>query len=363
MKITKPTLLLDKTKCLDNIRTMADKATKNNLLLRPHFKTHQSIEIGKWFKDFGINSITVASVSMAEYFAKHGWNNITIAFPFNKLEIDEINELASSIELNLLILSVESINFLKKNLEHKVGIFIKIDAGYHRTGILTENIYILDEIMTDILKSNLIEFKGFLTHSGHTYTAGSIDKITAIHNDCLQKMQKLKLHYFKTFPNLVISIGDTPSCSLMDNFDGVDEIRPGNFVFYDLMQNQFGSCAIDQIALCVACPIMAKYKERNEIVMYGGVVHFSKEYILNEEGKKIFGLVVELGNKCWSSPVEGMYISSISQEHGIIKAQDEHFEKFKVGDVIGILPVHACLTANLMRSYLTFENEVIDHMP
>lgn len=362
MKITKPTLLLDKSKCLNNIKTMAEKAKKYNLLLRPHFKTHQSIKIGKWFRDFGINSITVASVSMAEYFAQHGWKDITIAFPFNKLEIDKINELASRIELNLLILSNESIDFLKKNLKHKVGILIKIDAGYHRTGILPENIVILDEILTSILNFDLIEFKGFLTHSGQTYKTKSIKEITFIHNDCLKKMQKLKLHYFKTFPNLIISIGDTPSCSLMDNFDGVDEIRPGNFVFYDLMQNQFGSCAIDQIALCVACPIVAKYKERNEIIVYGGVVHFSKEYILNEEGEKLFGLIVELGNKGWSSPLEGMFVSSISQEHGMIKTPDEHFEKFKVGDIVGIIPVHACLTANLMGRYLTFENEVIDHL-
>jgi D-serine deaminase-like pyridoxal phosphate-dependent protein len=363
MKITKPTLLLDKAKCFINIKTMAEKAKKYNLLLRPHFKTHQSIEIGKWFRDFGINSITVASVSMAEYFAQNSWKNITIAFPFNKLEIDEINELASSIELNLLILSVESIDFLKKNLKHKVGIFIKIDTGYHRTGILPENTDILDEILTGILNSKLIEFKGFLTHSGHTYKAGSIDKITAIHNDCLQKMQKLKLHYFKTFPNLVISIGDTPSCSLMDNFDGVDEIRPGNFVFYDVMQKYLGSCSFEQIAVAVACPVVAKYKERNELIIYGGAIHFSKEYILNEEGEKLFGLMVQFGNKGWSSPLEGMHVSSISQEHGIIKTSDEHFDKFRVGDIVGILPVHACLTANLMGSYLTFANEVIDHMP
>ena len=362
MKITKPTLLLNKAKCLKNIEMMATKAVRHNLYFRPHFKTHQSIEIGNWFRDFGIKSITVASVSMAKYFAEHGWKDITIAFPFNKLEIDKINELASSIELNLLILSIESINFLKENLKHKAGIFIKIDTGYHRTGILPENIDMLDEILTGILNFDLVEFKGFLAHSGHTYKAGSIDKIIVIHNDCLQKMQKLKLHYFKTFPRLIISIGDTPSCSLMDNFDGVDEIRPGNFVFYDLMQNQFGSCSIDQIALCVACPVVAKYKERNEIVIYGGAIHFSKEYILNNSGKKISGLVVEIENKGWSSPLDGMYVSSISQEHGIIKTSDEHFDKFKVGDIIGILPVHACLTANLMGRYFTFENEMIDHL-
>jgi len=33
----------------------------------------------------------------------------------------------------------------------------------------------------------------------------------------------------------------------------VDEIRPGNFVFYDLMQYRIGSCSVGQIAVAMAC--------------------------------------------------------------------------------------------------------------
>ena len=90
MKIIKPTLLIDRKKCQSNISRMVNKSLKYNLNLRPHFKTHQSAIIGELFKDFNINTITVSSVSMAIYFEKHGWKNITIAFPVNILEIDQI---------------------------------------------------------------------------------------------------------------------------------------------------------------------------------------------------------------------------------------------------------------------------------
>src|SRR5664279_4243936 len=88
MKITVPTLLVDKQKCLANIKFMSDKAKKNNSTFRPHFKTHQSIEIGNWYKEFGVEKITVSSLRMAEYFTNTGWSDITVAFPVNILEID-----------------------------------------------------------------------------------------------------------------------------------------------------------------------------------------------------------------------------------------------------------------------------------
>ncbi|HHE37598.1 MAG TPA: alanine racemase, partial [Candidatus Cloacimonetes bacterium] len=103
LKITRPTLILDKQKCLNNIKFMVEKGKKNNLKFRPHFKTHQSSIIGNWFRDFGVKSITVSSVGMAEYFAENGWKDITIAFPFNLLEMDKINELAAKIYLHILI--------------------------------------------------------------------------------------------------------------------------------------------------------------------------------------------------------------------------------------------------------------------
>ena len=87
--ITKPTLCLDEAKCKTNIAFMAERAKNHDVTLRPHFKTHQCLEIGRWFKEKDITKITVSSLTMAKYFAEE-WDDITVAFPVNILEIDLI---------------------------------------------------------------------------------------------------------------------------------------------------------------------------------------------------------------------------------------------------------------------------------
>ena len=72
MSFSTPTLVINRSISSNNLDKMIGVANKNNLVLRPHFKTHQSIEIGKWFKQKGVTSITVSSISMAEYFQMNG---------------------------------------------------------------------------------------------------------------------------------------------------------------------------------------------------------------------------------------------------------------------------------------------------
>ncbi len=87
MKINRPTLIIDEKKARRNITFMADKAKKLNLIFRPHFKTHQSATIARWFREVGVKQIAVSSVAMAHYFYKHAWDDIHIAFPYNKEEL------------------------------------------------------------------------------------------------------------------------------------------------------------------------------------------------------------------------------------------------------------------------------------
>lgn len=127
------------------------------------------------------------------------------------------------------------------------------------------------------------------------------------------------------------------------------------------MQFKLGSCTFDQIAVCMACPVVAIHKDRKEIIIHGGAVHFSKEYIL-VNGKSIYGQVANLTNKAWQKASKDYYLTKISQEHGTIQADDELMAKLNIGDLIGVVPVHSCLTANMMKSYYTTDNEWIDHM-
>jgi len=357
MEITQPTLLLDEQKCRKNIRMMVQKAKEQQLTLRPHFKTHQAHEVGRWFREEGIDCITVSSVKMATYFAQDHWKDITIAFPINLLEIDQINTLAAQVQLNILVESETIIPFLETHLQHEVGVFIKIDVGTHRTGIDANNIPRIEGLLQQLSASQKLQVKGLLAHAGHAYRARSKAEIETTHQASTSLMKQLKAHLSSDFPNLILSVGDTPTCSIAKDFSGLDEIRPGNFAFYDAMQMQISSCTHEQVAVAMACPIVALHPERNELVIYGGGVHFAKDQLADVQLGKHFGLVVEKRDQGWGSPIPQAILQRISQEHGIIRASTDFIAKQSIGDL-----VHSCMTANLMKNYLTLQGKHITMM-
>lgn len=361
--ITEPTLLINEEICRKNIRTMAEKAKRNNVIFRPHFKTPVSLEIGEWFKDYGVDKITVSSLKMAEYFVEGGWKDITVAFPVNIREIDRINRLAKSCTLNIIIENKEAIQYLDRYLMGYVPVFLKIDIGQNRTGIQYDDTAISDELIYLISASEKMYFKGFLSHAGITYDAKGFKEIQEIHQQYPPKLIVLKERYQDDFPNIMISIGDTPTCSRMEDFTWANEMRPGNFIFYDVMQWIIGSCKLDDIAVAMACPIVAKHEARKEIIIHGGALHFAKDSMRHPFLKKdIYGLVVELNEKDWSHPEHKSYLAKLSQEHGTLKMSDELFSKYQVGDLIGILPIHSCMTADCMRNYMDLEGKIIERM-
>jgi len=361
-KITRPTLLLDEVQCKANIRRMADKARRHELVFRPHFKTPQSVQIGEWFREEGVNQITVSSLSMADYFASAGWEDITVAFPANVLEIDLINALARRSKLRLLVEAAEGVKLLNKGLQSKVEVMIKVNLGNNRTGIPAERFAEIDEVLKAIEGAQQLRFAGFLGHAGQSYRARGLAEIAAVHQHALGLMQRLKDQYLPRYPKLLLSYGDTPTCSRMDHFEGIDELRPGNFAFYDLMQQQIGSCEVEQIAVAMACPVVAIQKERSELVIYGGGIHFSKESIEDKKYGKIFGQLVENKGAGWGDLVEGAYLRGLSQEHGMLKVPPSLIDQYPIGSIVKILPIHSCMTANLMKSYQTLEGERIEMM-
>ena len=355
------TLLLDVDKCKRNIRNLVQKAQQNKVLFRPHFKTHQSHEIGRWFREEGVQAITVSSLKMASFFAKDGWNDITVAIPVNNREKVRINQLARNIHLNLLVADVEGIKHLAQIAEFPINVWIKIDTGYHRTGVPYDDENMIQSIIHIAEGQKMLHFVGFLTHAGNSYHCRSNDEILNLHKATTKIMCQLKEKYSNNTREIKISVGDTPTCSVAEDFSMVDEIRPGNFVFYDTMQVQISACTPEDIAVAVACPVVAKHKDRNELIIIGGGIHLSKDFILNKDGSKNYGDMVFLHSRGWSNSVQGCFLSKLSQEHGTLQVTDEVFEKIHTGDMVGVLPVHSCMTVNLLGKYTTLEGQIIDY--
>lgn len=349
-KVEKPVLVVFEDVCRQNIRAMASKAKASGVIFRPHFKTHQSLTVGRWYRKEGVESITVSSVAMARYFADDGWKDITIAFPFNPNEADIVNDLAGKIKLNIIVSSVKSAAFASYLIKQPGGVFIEIDAGYPRSGIKAEDTESVENCLELIRKNPCLNFLGFLSHFGNTYSAGSKDEVINIWKNSLEKLIPFK----KKYPGSIISVGDTPSCSIIENFSGVDEIRPGNFAFYDLMQMNIGSCSPDKVAVAVLCPVAAFYEIENKAVLYCGAIHLSKDSITVNK-KQVYGQVGLISGDGTPEYIPECYITSLSQEHAVVNIPDTHKGCFTEGMTVAVMPVHSCLTVACMNSGYVFQ--------
>lgn len=353
-----PKLLIDKDKCLKNIEKMAQKAGSNQLSFRPHFKTHQSAEIGNWFRDFGVSKITVSSFRMAAYFAEAGWKDILVAFPFNPAELQALNKLSVNTKISILLDNPDTIAFLSK-LEHPLDFYIDIDPGYGRTGIRSGDKKEIEKVLAASGENPSLNFKGFYCHAGHSYKANTNIEKEKIHLHAMGELQKLKEEF--AVYNPINLYGDTPNCSTQENFPGIDEITPGNFVFYDLTQILLGSCSPKQVAVAMDCTVSGRYPDRKQLLIHGGGVHFSKESVMLGD-QDVYGQVAKQEDRGWSCLGEKTLVTGLSQEHGLLEKVGELFDRTRIGDRLLIIPVHSCMTANLMREYHSLDGHVIPTM-
>jgi D-serine deaminase-like pyridoxal phosphate-dependent protein len=73
----------------------------------------------------------------------------------------------------------------------------------------------------------------------------------------------------------------------------------------------------------------------------------------------MYGAVALPATTGWGACLPGAYLARLSQEHGVIRADESLVNRLKVGDIVMILPVHSCLTANLMKKYQTLAGDLI----
>jgi len=345
--IVRPTLLVDRRRALANLDLFAGRARAAGVRLRPHVKTHQSPAIGGWQREAGSPAITVSSLEMASYFADRGWHDITLAMLVNPRERDAVATLAGHVTLGVIVDRPEAVPTLAGPLR----VWIEVDVGHGRTGVPWDAAARLRETAAAISAAPDLVYAGLLTHAGQSYSGCA----AAVFATTRQRMQ----HARQTIGGVgEISVGDTPGCFGESDWRGVDEVRPGNYVFCDLMQVQAGVCTGEQVACAVACPVVATYADR--MVVHGGAVHLAKERLEDARGPW-YGELMTLDDAGFAALRRDRRVTGLSQEHGVIACCGQDHE-LAPGDVVLVAPVHSCLTCEQFATYRTLDGEVLTRM-
>lgn len=339
-----PCAIVDIDRVKRNADRMRDVAANNGVRLRPHVKTHKCIEIA--LIQTGGGPITVSTLAEARGFAANGFNDVTYAVPIERGKFAAAIELLQKgVKLNLLTDdadTVRELDILSGNAYVKPAVFLKIDCGTHRVGVEPSSDEALD-IPRLISDAANLEFAGILTHAGHSYDVDSREAILKVAHHERDVMTELASRLRSDSIDVpTVSIGSTPTMSLIDDLSGIDEIRPGNYIFYDAYQATLGSCAFEDTALTLLTAIIHKDASRNKLVVDAGAIALSKDRgPIGLDARSGYGHVLDLdGNET------NLRVTSLSQEHGEIHAEDaSDIERFKVGTRVRILANHACLTA------------------
>ena len=127
------------------------------------------------------------------------------------------------------------------------------------------------------------------------------------------------------------------------------------------MQLALGACQAEDIAVGVACPVVAKYEENHRIILYGGGVHLSKDMMM-VDGQSSYGRIAFFNETGWGKIEPDANVAGLSQEHGIVHVSPDLFAQIEVGSLLFVLPVHSCMTVDLYGHYTTLDGQQIVKM-
>ncbi len=362
-----PALVLDRGILASNLGAMSERMKSFGVNLRPHLKTAKSAHVAEMATAGQSGGITVSTLREAEYFADAGYRDITYAIGITPDKLPLVSRIQESgARIHLLTDNVEIANVLAAS-SGDFSVFIDVDTGYHRSGVLPESEAML--AIAHILDGAAnVHLAGVLTHAGHSYDAPDTAAIARIAEEerarIVAAAQRIR---DAGIACPTVSVGSTPTMRFAEQLDGVTEVRPGNYMFYDLSMVGRGVCAIGDVAVSVLTEVIVNLPDRDRVLVDAGALAMSLDRSADGGGLAGVGLgmVCDLDGRAMPDVV----ISKASQEHGWLGRRDGSpglpMDELAVGSRWRVLPIHSCMTSAAYAQYYVVDGgaEVVDVWP
>lgn len=344
-----PSLLIDFNKLENNIAVMQKIADNNGVKLRPHTKTHKTPYIAHMQQRAGSRGITVAKLGEAEVMNAAGIDDILVAFPLQgAAKMERLLRLAERAHMRVSLDSIkvaQDISDAASQRGLKIPFYVEVDPGLHRVGLPPREA--TRDFVRQVTKLPGIEFIGLLTHAGQVHSVKTLEEVMAVgKSEGEQMVETAEMIRADGIAVQEVSVGSTPTARFAAQVQGVTEIRPGTYVFYDTMQVNKFACAWDDCAQTVLLTVVAKHPDR--LIFDGGSKTLTSDR--GPGGAATFGTVVGFPN---------LEIYALSEEHAHVRIAGKGALPH-IGDKVRVIPNHACAVMNLHNQFVaTRGDEVI----
>ena len=346
-----PALVIDLDVVERNAGRLAGAMAERGIALRPHAKTHKSIELGRIQLAHGAIGLTVGNLGEAEVFAAAGFADLFIAFPVWAVgaKATRLRALHDDDQLDLSVGfdSVEGAERLAAavaGLSRPLPVLLELDPGNRRSGARPEN---AGAIASAAARAGL-EVRGLFTHGGHGYRSREAT-ISAGEDEVLAlSIGRDALRAVGIAPT-VISAGSTPT-QYSAARSPVTEMRPGTYLLGDRQQWALGAQPSDGLAAVVAATVVSTAVD-GQVVIDAGAKALTKDVAPYLEGH---GAI---------PAYPGAVIERVSDYHGVVRIPAGTTAP-ALGEVVAIVPNHICPVVDLRDGFVaTRDGSVVGTWP
>lgn len=315
--------------------------------LHPHVKTHKSLAIARAQRDRGASGFTVARVHEARILLEAGLEPVTIAYPLiSTATATALLKIAarpgrlrfiSDSHVGLAALSAAA-----RTVGFPVEVFLKVDVGLHRCGVDPKG-EVGPTLAAMIDRDPHLAFGGLLSHAGHAYGAAGPEAIRMVAAEELNLLAELRARLERVgiaVPH--VSIGSTPTLFANAGFEGVDEVRPGNYAFLDLTAVRLGVATRADVALGIAARIVSTNGRY-------AIANVGSKTLSSDLGAHGTSATTSFGEGWMPAAASPLPVVKLSEEHAFLVHDGN---PPLIGTPILILPNHSCPVANLSGGML-----------
>jgi D-serine deaminase-like pyridoxal phosphate-dependent protein len=326
-----------------NIATWAQRMADRGVGLRPHTKTSKCIEVIRRQVDAGAVGLTVATLGEAEVLAGAGFTELFQAYPLwagRPERARRLRALHERVDLMVGVESVEAAAALGRAVagsERPLRVLVELDPGLHRSGVRPDEVATIARAAHDAG----LDVRGAFTFGGHGYA--TCDAAPDAGDDEVRTLTlAAELLTAAGFEPEVLSAGSTPT-ALHSARGPVTDERPGTYVFQDSQQVTLGVASLGDVAMVVAATVVAS--------------HADGRFVLDTGSKAIAA-----DRPVWAKghgrvpAYPDAELRSLSEHHCVGWTTGP---RPKVGEVVAVVPNHACVVVNLVDTLTVVRNGVI----
>ena len=314
--------------------------------LRPHVKTNKCKEATMLMMAAGINKFKCATIAEAEMSGMCLAPDVLLAYQPVGPKLDRFISLVKQYpqtRFSCLIDNEETAKHISKKAlanDLQITVFIDLNVGMNRTGILPKNALQLYKNCSSLKALNIV---GVHAYDGHIHETG-LEARTIICNEAFEPVEDLKRQLIMNGLGApIIVAGGSPTFPIHAKRADV-ECSPGTFIFWDKgYSDMFPDMEFLPAALLVTRIISL----------------LDETHICLDLGHKSVASENDLQHRIFFLNAPGLKIISQNEEHLVAELPMDHNKK--IGDVLYGMPVHICPTVALYEKvFVTHQHKPVN---